>query len=139
MSIYLGLDLGEKRVGLARSDEEKTFAEAVATITYKGRESLARQLSRYITELRPERIVVGFPETLSDEIGPSARKVMKLVEWLQLRIPGDWVLWDERFTTREAEEILLEADLSRAKRRQVRDRLAAQRILQSYLNAKREK
>lgn len=139
MPVYLGLDLGEKRVGVARTDEEGTFAEAVTTLTYKSRESLAAQVGRYVHELRPARIVVGLPETLRDEIGPSAKRVLNLVDWLKTRISAEWVLWDERFTTAEAEQILLEADLSRKKRRRVLDSLAAQRILQSYLDAMKEK
>lgn len=93
------------------------------------------QLKKYFEEFQPKKIVVGLPRTLRGEIGPAARKVMDLVDWLKSRLPAEWVLWDERFSTAEAEGILLEADLSRKKRARVRDRLAAQIILQSYLNA----
>ena len=135
MSVLLGLALGEKRVGVARTDETRTIAEAVATLAYKGRRDLAKQLENYLAEFAPEKIVVGFPQTLRGEIGPAARKVADLVDWLKARLPGEWVLWDERFSTVEAERVLLEADLSRAKRKNLRDRLAAQRILQSYLDS----
>lgn len=135
MGVFLGLDLGEKRVGVARSDETHMIAEAVATLTYKTKEGLLRQLQEKVEEFRPEKIVVGFPETLAGEIGWAAKKVIRLVDWLKARLAGEWVLWDERFTTVEAEQILLEADLGRKKRRRVIDRLAAQRILQSYLNS----
>ncbi len=135
MGVLVGIDLGEKRVGLAQSDETATIAESVATLTFKSKADLLRQLSDYIAKVRPEKIVVGYPETLKGESGFAAQKVLVMVEWLKSRIAGDWVLWDERFSTVEAERVLLEADLSREKRRRLRDQLAAQRILQSYLNS----
>lgn len=136
--VYLGLDLGEKRVGVARSDETGTVAEAVMTVTYRSRAELLKALQRYVETSQPRKIVVGLPRTLRGEIGPAAEKVTALVDWLKSHLPGEWVFWDERFSTSEAENLLLEADLSRKKRTQVRDRLAAQIILQSYLNANRE-
>ena len=137
MPIFLGLDLGEKRVGVARSDEMGIIAEATATLTYKGRKNLLKQLQACLDEFGPEKIIVGFPRTLRNEVGPAAEKVAAWVEWLKNHLPGEWILWDERFSTVEAERVLLEADLSRKKRREVRDQLAAQRILQSYLDAQR--
>ena len=137
MPVFLGLDLGEKRVGVSRSDETATIAEAIDTVTYIGKEDLLKKLRTHVEASRPEKIVVGLPQTLRGESGPAAQKTLKLVEWLKARLPGEWVLWDERFTTLEAERVLLEADLSREKRRGLRDRIAAQRILQSYLDAGR--
>jgi putative Holliday junction resolvase len=137
MPVFLGLDLGEKRVGVARSDETGTIAEAFATFSYKSRKELLERIQGYVAECRPEKLIVGLPQTLGGEAGPAARKVAEVVDWLKGQISGEWVLWDERLTTAEAERILLEADLSREKRRLIRDRLAAQRILQSYLDATR--
>ena len=124
-------------MGVARSDETATIAEAMETLTYGNREDLLKQLREWVEKLRPEKIVVGLPETLRGETGPAAKKVLDLVDWLKARLAGEWVLWDERFSTVEAERVLLEADLSRRKRRGLRDRLAAQRILQNYLDATR--
>ena len=138
MPVFLGLDLGEKRVGVARSDETGTIAEALATLTFRGKEDLLKQLRSCFGEFNPEKIIVGLPKTLRDEIGPAAQKVLHWVDWFKTRLPGEWILWDERLTTAEAERILLEADLSRTKRKNVRDQLAAQRILQSYLDAHKE-
>ena len=137
MPILLGLDLGEKRVGVAQSDETGTIAEATATLTFKGKEDLLKQLRESLERIHPEKIVVGLPKTLRDEMGPAAKKVVDWVEWLKSRLAGEWVLWDERLSTAEVERILLEADMSREKRKGVRDQLAAQRILQSYLDAHR--
>lgn len=136
MGVLLGLDLGEKRVGVARSDETETIAEALATVTYQTKDDLVNRLKPYFEDLQPEKVVVGLPQTLRGEIGPSARKVKDLTDWLKEKLPGDWVFWDERFSTVEAEEILIEANLSRSERKLIRDRVAAQRILQSYLDSK---
>lgn len=135
--VLLGLDLGEKRVGLARSDESGMIAEPLETLHYKTKEHLFQQLKRHCKGLQPQKIVVGLPQTLRGGMGPSAQRILDLVDWLKERLPAEWVLWDERFSTWEAERVLLEADLSRSKRRGIRDRLAAQRILQSYLDATR--
>lgn len=134
MSVFLGLDWGEKRVGVSRTDESAVIAEAFTTLTYKSKEDLLKQLKECIEEIKPEKIVVGLPQTLRGEIGPAAKKVLGLAEWLKARLGLEWVFWDERFSTVEAERVLLEADLSRSKRRGLRDSLAAQRILQSYLD-----
>ncbi|MDA9101339.1 Holliday junction resolvase RuvX, partial [Omnitrophica bacterium] len=74
------------------------------------------------------------PKTLKGEIGPAAQNVLKQVEGLKKEIPASWILWDERLSTAEVEKMLIQADLRREKRKHVRDQLAAQRILQSYLD-----
>lgn len=119
---------------MARSDETGTIAEAAETLTYKTKEDLLKQLRRVFQEIQPGKIIVGLPETLRGERGFAAKKVLDLLDWLKARFQAEWVLWDERFSTAEAERVLLEADLSREKRKGLRDRLAAQRILQSYLD-----
>lgn len=134
MPVYLGVDLGEKRVGVARSDETGTIAEALATLEFKSKEDLLNQLRTWVEKARPRKMIVGLPQSMTGEAGAAAQKVMARVEWLKSRLPLEWVLWDERFTTVEAERVLLEADLSRKKRKGIRDRVAAQRILQSYLD-----
>lgn len=134
MAVWLGVDLGEKRVGVARSDETGTIAEALATVEFKSKEDLLNQLRRWVDEVRAEKIIVGLPQTMTGESGPAAQRVTARVEWLRSRLPLEWVFWDERFTTVEAERVLLEANLSRQKRKGIRDRIAAQRILQNYLD-----
>ncbi len=138
MPILLGLDLGEKRAGVARTDETATIAEAFSTLFFTGKQDLLKQLRPLIGELQPTKIVVGFPVTLGGHKGPAAERIEARVEWLKERLKGEWVFWDERFSTVEAERVLLEADLSRKKRKNLRDQLAAQRILQHYLDAHRK-
>ena len=134
MAALLGLDLGEKRVGIAVTDESGSIAMPLATLEIRGRRHLLSELVKLVEEHHVAKIVVGLPKTLKGQIGPAAEKVLKEVEWLKSQLERPWVFWDERLSTQEVERVLLKADVGRAKRREVRDRLAAQRILQSYLD-----
>lgn len=134
MPALLGLDLGEKRVGVAVTDEGGVIATPLATISFSGRKQLLEEISKLVHQYQATKIVVGLPKTLRGEIGISADKIAAQVEWLKSQLHMDWVLWDERLTTAEVERVLLEADVGRARRKEVRDRLAAQRILQNYLD-----
>ncbi len=138
MGVLLGIDLGEKRVGTAICDERTSIATPLKTISFQGRKQLARELLQIVDEHHVTKVVVGLPRTLKGEIGISAQKVMECVEALKLEIDRPWEFWDERFSSQEVERVLLEADVSRAKRREVRDQLAAQRILQSYVDSQRK-
>lgn len=134
MPVLLGLDLGEKRVGVAVTDESGSIALPLVTLEIRGRRHLLTELLKINEEHHAVKIVVGLPKTLKGEMGPAAEKVMAEVEWLKSQLDLPLVFWDERLSTQEVERVLIEADVSRAKRREVRDQLAAQRILQSYLD-----
>lgn len=133
----LGLDLGEKRVGVAVVPRGTTMAFPLKTIIRQGREKFAAEIEALVKEQKAEKIVIGFPKTLKGTVGPAAKKVTEDVEWLKMRWSVPVVFWDEWLSTKEAERVLLEADVSREKRREVIDQLAAQRILQSYLDSQR--
>ena len=133
MEVLLGLDFGEKRMGVAVTDEAGIMALPLKTIEVRGRKQLLEELTRLVEEYRVKKIIVGLPKTLKGEIGPAAKKIMEQVEWLKGFLDRPWIFWDERLSTGEVERVLLAADLSRAKRKEVRDRLAAQRILQNYI------
>ncbi len=138
MGAWLGLDLGEKRVGVAICEESLSVATGLETLEFQGRKHLAESLKKLITEYQSKKVVVGHPLTLQGKSGIAAGKIEEIFRWLQSQIPEvEWVLWDERLTTKEVERVLLQADLSRDKRKQVRDQLAAQRILQNYVDAHR--
>lgn len=96
---------------------------------------MAEELGKLVEEYQASKIVVGLPRTLKGEIGPAAQKVIDWVEDLKSKIGCSWVFWDERLSSQEVERVLLAADVSREKRKLVRDQLAAQRILQSYVDA----
>jgi|YNPNPStandDraft_1061719.scaffolds.fasta_scaffold16444_5 putative Holliday junction resolvase len=132
----LGLDVGSRRIGVAVS-EVADVVVPVCVINRGPREM--EQIAAMVRERDIELVVVGLPTGRNGEIGPQARAVLEFVEALRsvLKIPVE--TWDESFTTAEAEELLIEADLSRAKRRRVLDAAAAVILLQSYLESVRSK
>ncbi len=131
----LGLDLGEKRIGVAFVPAGTTIAFPVKTIEVKGREQVLAQIQKLILEYKAEKVVVGLPKTLKGEMGIAAQKRVQEVEWYQSRITVPMVMWDERLSSKEVERMLISADVSRERRREVIDQLAAQRILQNYLDS----
>lgn len=131
----LGIDLGEKRIGVAFVPAGTTIAFPVKTIEVKGREQVLTQIQKLILEHKAEKVVVGLPKTLKNEMGIAAQKRVQEVEWYQSRISVPMVMWDERLSSKEVERMLISADVSRERRREVIDQLAAQRILQNYLDS----
>ena len=130
----MALDVGEKTVGIAVSDE--------LGITSSPRETLRRdgtELQRLADIVRGESIgevVVGLPISLDGTLGPSAARSNELATRLRELVTIPVVTWDERLTTAEAEKMLIAADVRRSKRRQVIDQIAASLILQSYLRSR---
>jgi putative Holliday junction resolvase len=131
----LGLDLGEKRIGVAFVPAGTTIAFPVKTIEVRGREQVLAQIQKLILEHKVEKVVVGLPKTLKGEMGIAAKKRVQEVEWYQSRISVPMVMWDERLSSKEVERMLISADVSRERRKEVIDQLAAQRILQNYLDS----
>lgn len=134
MSRVLGIDYGERRLGLAISDETRTIASGLEVYERRSLKEDLQHLREVVEREGAERVVLGLPLNLDGSLGPKAQEVLQFKEQLEeaLSIPVE--LADERLTTQEAERVLLEADLSRRRRREVRDRLAAVLILQSYLD-----
>ena len=135
MPALLGLDFGEKRIGVAVTDEGCSIAIPLTTLPFVSRASLLIELLKLIEIHQVDKIVVGLPKKLDGTIGIAAEKTGKHAQWLREHLPIPVVEWDERMTTQEIARILLAADMSRARRKEVRDKLAAQRILHSYLEA----
>jgi len=131
----LALDLGERHIGVAVSDREENFARGICVVDRNGRE--AERIAQIAQQYHVEKIVYGVPLRNDGSLAPSAAKLLCLVDTLKTLLSVEFVPWDERYTTMEAEHILVSANLSRHKRRRLRDKLAAQIILQSYLDAKR--
>lgn len=130
----LGLDLGEKRIGVAFVSGGATIAFPLTVIQRKGREQVLQEIRKIILDKKIEKVVVGLPMTLKGTIGPAAEKMIKEVEWFQTQLSVPVVLWDERLSSKEVERVLIEADVRRDKRKEIIDQLAAQRILQNYLD-----
>ncbi|MEJ7612173.1 MAG: Holliday junction resolvase RuvX [Candidatus Fervidibacter sacchari] len=137
MARILAVDYGEKRIGLAVSDELGITASPLMTLVRRSDEETVRQIAQLASKLKVTQIVVGLPRRTDAQEGEMERKVKAFAEKLRQKVSVPVVLFDERFTTRIAEQVLLEADLSRRKRKQVRDRLAAVILLQSFLEAQR--
>jgi putative Holliday junction resolvase len=130
----LGLDLGEKRIGVAFVGAGTTIAFPLATIEVKGRQQVVEEIRKLILSKHAEKIVVGLPKTLKNEMGIAAEKRVKEVAWYQSQLSVPLVLWDERLSSKEVERVLVEADVRRDKRKEIIDQLAAQRILQGYVD-----
>lgn len=131
----LGVDPGTVRIGLAVSDPERRIASPLTTYTRRDPARDAAFFRRLVSDENIGTIVVGLPVHLEGREGQKAAEARVLGKWLA-ELTGCRVLfWDERFTTLEAENALLSAGLTRKKRKHRRDRVAAQILLQSYLDA----
>lgn len=131
----LGMDLGEKYIGLAISDALNITAQALETIERKGRlERFLNRLKQIIKDYRIQKIVVGLPRNMDGSLGKQAQKAIALARDFQIALDVEVEVWDERLSTQEVEAVLIQADLSRRRRKKVIDKLSAVLILQSYLD-----
>lgn len=134
----MGLDYGSKTVGVAVCDPLGLTAQAVETIVRKEDNKL-RQTFRRIEELAREyeitSIVLGYPKNMDGSVGERARKTEEFKDMLEKRTGFPVILWDERLTTVEADEILKESGVPVSERKKVIDKVAAGIILQSYLDS----
>jgi putative Holliday junction resolvase len=131
----LGLDVGSRTIGVAVSDELGVAAHGVTTLTRRGTVKDVVQVQELVRKYAAERVVIGMPYEIDGSIGRRAERVRVLMDALAaagLAVDEH----DERFSTVEAEEVLLRANVSRAKRKEVIDMLAAQVILQRWLDAR---
>jgi putative Holliday junction resolvase len=136
--VILGVDFGRRRTGLAFSDREETVA-LVGPVLTGGRsdDDRIREIAREAEERGAGRIVVGLPKSMDDSSSAMTRRARDFARKLAAAVPMDVVTWDERLTTAQAERAMVGADLSRKKRRKRVDSVAAQIMLQSYLDARR--
>ncbi len=131
---YLGVDPGESRVGLAISDPDGKLAMPLSVLHEADRQAQVDAILQVAKEQDAEAIVVGMPYTLRGDVGPSAERVQAHVELLKQNTALPVHTWDERFSSGIAENVLLQADVSRAGRKQHIDKLAAAIMLQSFLD-----
>ena len=135
MSKVLGVDYGERRTGVAISDESRTIAFPRETLDCPRVEQAAAAVARIAAAEKVAEIVVGYPLNMNSTKGPRAARTEEFLAELARRTAVPLRRWDERLSTKVAEAVLIEAGTSRAKRRGVVDKLAAQVILQNYLDA----
>ena len=135
----LGLDIGEKRIGVALSDPLGIIAGALTVVDRVTDDAALKQIIDLARENEAERIVVGMPRSLDGSLGKQAQAVQSFVDLLKKRTDIPVVTWDERLSTVAAERTLLEVGMKRDKRKKRRDSLAAAIILQGYLDRERNR
>jgi putative pre-16S rRNA nuclease len=131
---YLGLDVGDRMIGVAVSDETGTVAGGLLTLRRVGPRKDVRAVAELIRRHDVGEVVVGLPRRLDGGLGPQAQKVLAFMEDLRPSAKVPVVPWDERFTSVVAEQALVEADVSRRDRKALVDKVAAILILQNYLD-----
>lgn len=133
----MGLDVGSKTVGVAISDEMGWTAQGIETIRINEDKNNFgfERIGQIIKDYKVEKIVVGYPKNMNNTIGPRGEASESYAEKLKELFSLPVQLWDERLTTMAAERVLLEADISRKKRKKVIDKMAAAMILQGYLDS----
>lgn len=134
MSRILGIDWGEKRIGLAVSDPLGIIATGLATVEKKSDFNLIGYLKQLISEQEIAKIILGFPKNMDGSVGPKGEEVLAFKESLEKEIDVPVILWDERLTTVSAQRSLREAKVKMKKGKKFLDKIAAVLILQNYLD-----
>jgi putative Holliday junction resolvase len=135
MGRILALDVGARRIGVAVSDETGTLAWPLMTFTRASKREDFERIARLVIEQGAERVIAGYPRSLSGDEGPQAQHVRRYIKSLSATLPVPVELWDERYTTVEATERLRDANRRRPRDRGQLDAAAAAVILQDYLDA----
>ena len=135
----LGLDLGNRTLGMAISDFLGILANPIGTFRFEDQDldSALEETKRVIKENQVEKIVLGFPKNMNGTIGPQAEYCLKFKKMLEEATALEVIMIDERLTSKQADVIMLAADMSRKKRKKNVDKLAATIILQTYLDTKK--
>ena len=133
----LGIDFGEKRIGLALSDPLGITAQGLETLMRRNKAQMFKDLKIICENRQVSQIVIGLPINMDGSIGPKAKEILDLVPQLEKGLSVPVRTWDERLTSRQAGRLMIEENLSRSKQRAQSDRLAATLILQNYLESKR--
>ena len=137
MTKMLGLDVGSKTIGIAISDALGWTAQGLTTLrwTEPNYASIEDRFKQLIDEHTIDKIIIGLPKNMNGSIGFRGEASQDFAEFIKNKFNLEVVLWDERLTTMAAERVLLEADVSRSKRKKVIDKMAAVMILQGYLDS----
>jgi putative Holliday junction resolvase len=136
MKRLMGLDYGDKTIGIAVSDELGWTAQGLEVIRRSSEEKDLARLREIIAQYNVHELVVGLPKNMNNTIGPRGEICIAFAQSLQEILQMPVHMWDERLTTVAAQRTLIEADVSRKKRKQVIDKMAAALILQNYMDSK---
>ena len=134
---YLGLDLGTKTLGLALSDKTGLIASPYKTLRFQTYEELISELKKIVEEKEVGTFVLGYPKNMNNTLGEAVERTMRFKTILESSFDLPIILVDERLSTTEAENRLIETDMKRMKRKQVIDSYAAAIILDTYLKESR--
>lgn len=135
MTRLLGVDYGTRRIGLAISDADRRIASPLAVYHRRTQEVDSRHFQSLVQEERIDRIIVGLPVRTTGREGEKAAEARAFGGWLQQATRLPVIYWDERFTTADAEQHMIDAGLTARQRQARRDMVAAQIMLQAYLDA----
>lgn len=130
----LGLDVGQRTIGVAVCDPLGFTAQGLTTIRRTNKEKDIEEIRKFCNEYNVEVIVIGLPKNMNGTIGPSGEIIMAFGKLIEEELSIEIKFWDERLTTVAATKAMLEADLSRNKRKKIVDKVAATYILQGYLD-----
>lgn len=130
----LGLDVGDRTIGLAVSDPLGWTAQGLHTIRRTNPEEDLQALQAVINDYQVSQLVIGLPRNMNGTLGPQAEKVRQFIELIRPEITCEITEWDERLSTKMAERSLIESDMRRSKRKKIIDTAAAACILQGYLD-----
>lgn len=133
---YLGLDLGTKSLGLALSDRTGLIASFYKNISYTDEDKLLEEIKDIVEKEHVEKLVLGLPKNMDNSLGWRSAETIEFKKKLEKMLDKEVILEDERLTTKIAENMLIDFDLSRKKRKKVIDGVSAVIILQSYLDRK---
>lgn len=133
----LGIDFGEKRIGIAVSDPLGYTAQGIETLENKERKKVLEALARLCRDYEVSEVVIGLPINMNGSVGPKAKEILELLPELEQAFGVPVKTWDERLSSREVGRVMIEQGLSRRKQKEHSDQLAAILILQSYLESRR--
>ena len=134
MGRYLGIDWGEKRIGLAISDPTSTIARPLKTLPNRGLKPVLKQLQARISEQNISRVVVGLPKTMGNRFSRKTEEVARVIQALEAALSVPVVSFDERLTTVLAHQTVRQLGKKPSRERERIDQLAAVHLLQSYLD-----
>jgi len=133
---YLGFDLGSRTLGISVSDNNAVIALPLTTIRYKENDYdyLLNEIGKIIQSENPNKIILGLPKNMNNTLGPRAECSLDFQKVLEKNFNIEVIMQDERLSTVEVHKFLIDKNVTRKKRKKVVDKMAAQIILQSYLD-----
>ncbi len=135
----IGLDVGNKRIGVAISDELSMFAHPLYTIARKGIERDLEAIKNLVEEHQVDEVVIGLPKNMDGSVGFQGEKTLAFAERLQLQLKDVKIIfWDERLSTKTAKDIMLKNGIKQEDKKKIVDTIAAVVILDNYLSSVRK-